>query len=161
MKRIEIIAVGKEKIYSIGTICVSKKGDVYHVYKMYGSDLHSSRHADGKLHWQSKKPKLFQKIREGLPIEKFTGIEYLETTGLNLNSLPEVYREYKMKKCNGIFAIDIREFKNTSVNIVIAILTKEGLPLLYALKHFGKHQIYLYTDSYPMIAITAFEGNVL
>ena len=60
-----------------------------------------------------------------------------------------------MKRCNGVFAFDMREYKNGAFNMSIAILTEEGLPKLYeSWKKLEKHQIYLFTDCRPMIAIT-------
>ena len=77
MKRIEIIAIAKEKIYSVGYVTISKDGDVYLIHKAAGSDMHTSRHASGKMHWKSRINNLFQEIRKGVPIKDFKGIEFL------------------------------------------------------------------------------------
>ena len=160
MIRIEIVAIGENKIYSAGYVKVSKKGDIYQIYKIGGSDLHMSRHASGKTHWKSKQPVLFQEIREGIPIKEFKGIEFLGTTAFGLDSLQELYTVYKMKKSNGIFAIDMREYKNAVFNMSVAILTEDGLPKLYeSWKKLRKRQIYLFTDCHPMIAITVFDAK--
>ena len=59
-----------------------------------------------------------------------------------------------MKKCNGIFAIDMREYKDAAFNMSVAIFTEEGLISLFnSWKKLKKRQIYLFTDSHPMIAI--------
>lgn len=161
MVRIEIIATGEDKIYSVGAISVSKNGDVYVIHKTAGSDFHTSRHADGKMHWKSRQYNFFQKIREGIPIKDFKGIEFLGTHGFGLDSLPQLYKEYRMKKCNGIFAIDMREYKQASFNMSIAILTEEGLPSLYtSWKNLKKRQIYIFTDCHPMIAVTIADAKV-
>lgn len=154
MIRIEIIAVGKEKIYSVGNLVVTKKKDVYQVIKFHGSDTHISRHASGETHFKSREGKFIQKIRKGVPIKDFKGIEFLGTTGFGLDSLPELFSEYKMKRCNGVFAFDMREYKNGAFNMSIAILTEDGLPKLYeSYRKLEKRQIYLFTDCHPMIAI--------
>lgn len=57
--RIEIIAVGKEKIYSVGAVEVSHKGDVYVIHKIKDSDFHTSRHSSGETHWKSTKSEVF------------------------------------------------------------------------------------------------------
>jgi len=161
MIRIEIIAIGKEKIYSVGAVEVSQKGDVYVIHKMKGIGLHTSRHSNGKTHWKSKNNKVFIKIREGTPIKDFKGIEFLGTHAFGLESLPQLYKEYRMKKCNGIFAIDMREYSKAAFNMSIAILTEEGLPRLYeSWKNLKKRQIYIFTDCYPMVAITIADAKV-
>lgn len=155
MVKIEIVAIGEGKIYSAGYVQVSKKGEVYYFQKGRSSDMHISRHCSGQVHLKSRQIGYFQKIREGISIDNFIGIEFLGTIAFGLNSLPDLFSEYKMKKHNGIFAIDLREYKNSAFNMSVAILTKEGLPQLYeSWKKFKKKQIYLYTDCHPMIAIT-------
>lgn len=160
MKRIEIVAIGKDKIYSVGYVTISKDGDVYQIHKAFGSDMHTSRHASGSMHWKSRTVNLYQEIRKGVPIKDFKGIEFLGSTGFGLNSLPELYTESKMKKCNGIFAVDMREYKDAAFNMSVAILTKEGLPRLFdSWQKMKKRQIYLFTDSHPMIAITVADAK--
>jgi len=154
MKRIEIIAIAKEKIYSVGYVTISKDGDVYLIHKAAGSDIHTSRHASGKMHWKSPSNSFFQEIRKGVPIEDFKGIEFLGTWAFGLDSLPELFTKSKMKKCNGIFAIDMREYKDAAFNMSVTIFTEEGLISLFnSSKNLKKRQIYLFTDSHPMIAI--------
>ena len=160
MLRIEIIAIGKDKIYSVGYVNVSMIGDVYHINKMGGSDMHMSRHVDGNTHYKSRQNDFCHKIRKGVPIEEFKGIEFLETVAFGLESLNELYKEYKLKKCDGIFAIDMRAYKDSNFNMSIAILTEEGLPKLYdSWKTMKKRQIYLFTDSKPMIAISTCDAK--
>lgn len=155
MIRIEIVAIGEDKIYSAGYIQVSKKGEVSYFYKVCSSDMHISRHCSGQTHVKSRQIGYFQKIREEISIDNFNGIEFLGTIAFGLNSLPELFSEYKMKKHNGMFAIDLREYKNSAFNMSVAILTEEGLPILYgSWIKFKKRQIYLYADCHPMIALT-------
>jgi len=161
MIRIEIIAIGEEKIYSVGAVKVSQKGDVYVIHKMKDVGLHTSRHSSGRTHWKSENNKVFVKIREGTPMKDFRGIEFLEAHGFGLDSLPQMYKEYRMKKCNGIFAVDMREYGKAAFNMSIAILTEEGLPRLYeSWKNLRKRQIYIFTDCHPMIAITIADAKV-
>ena len=159
MPKIEIIAIGMNKIYSVGRIHVSKKGDVYHAYKHkndYG--FHMSRHRDGTIHWKSKTEKI--PIRKTVDIENFSGVEYLGTQGFGLESLPELFNEYQIKKSDGIFAIDMRNYKESSFNLCIAIFTDEGLEKLYkAYKDYKKRQIYFYMDCHPKIAIIALDAK--
>lgn len=148
-------------MYSVGYVTVSKRGDVYHIHKIGGYDMHTSRHASGEFHWKSKKNNFLQKIRKGIPIKDFRGIEFLGTLGFGLDSLPELYSEYKMKKCNGIFTVDMREYKDAAFNMSIAILTEEGLPKLYSMwKESNKKQIYLFMNSTPMVAITVADVRI-
>lgn len=66
-----------------------------------------------------------------------------------------------MKKCNGIFAVDMREYQNAAFNMVIAILTEEGFPyLIKSSKNFKKRQIHTSTDCHPMIAIIVGDAKV-
>ena len=160
MTKIEIIAIGEDKIYSVGYITISRDGGVFLIHKSLASDMHASRHASGSLRWTSATNNFSQEIRKGVPIKGFKGIEFLGTSGFGLNSLPELYTEYKMKKCNGIFAVDMREYKDAAFNMSVAILTKEGLSRLYdSWQKMKKRQIYLFTDSHPMIAITVADAK--
>ncbi len=149
-------------LYSVGYVTISKNGDVYYIYKWGRSDMHLSRHASGEGHWKSERYDFHQEIRKGAPIRDFKGIEFLGTTGFGLDSLPELYTEYKMKKCDGIFAVDMRNFKDAAFNMSIAILTKEGLSNLYdSWQKLKKRQIYLFTDCHPMIAIKIADAKLL
>lgn len=160
-KRIEIIAIGKEKIYSVGAVEISEKGDIYVIHKIKNSNFHTSRHSSGEIHWKSTKNKVSTKIREGMPIKDFKGIEFLGISAFGLESLPRLHKEYKMKKCHGIFAIDMRDYAKAAFNMSIAILTEEGLPALFkSWKKFKKRQIYIFTDCHPMIAITVADAKV-
>jgi len=103
--RIEIIAVGRDTIYSVGAIEVSDKGDVYFFHKASGS--HISRHASGRVHTKLRDGGKLQ-IRDGPPIHEFRGYELIGTFAFGLDSLPELYKEYRMQECDGIFAIDMR-----------------------------------------------------
>ena len=154
--RIEVVAMGSEAMYSVGALILSLDGDIYYATKLRGDDFHLSRHSSGATHWKSNKMKVFQKIRNGKPIEDFEGIEFLLTTGFGLESLPRLFDEYKMKKSNGVFAIDMREYMGQPFNLSLAILTPEAFPsLLTGTELLGKRQIYVYPDCHPMLAITA------
>lgn len=154
-KRIEIVAIGKEKAYSVGAVVISQKGDVYVIHKIIGTDFKTSRHTSGQRHWKSIKNKIFTKLSNSKPINDFKGIEFLGTWGFGLESLPHLHKEYKMKKCNAIFVIDMRDYTKTAFNMFIAILTKEGLPMLNQLweKHKKTHT-FVFAESHPMVAIT-------
>jgi hypothetical protein len=158
--RIEIIAIGNEKVYSVGAIEVSAEGDVYVFNRIEDSGFHLSRHASGETHWISTKPKLFQRIRKGQPIAEFKGIEVLGTTGFGLDSLPELYKEYKIKEYDGIFFIDMRQYKDKAFNMAISILTEEGLSTIVSSSKLLKdRQICIFPECYPMIAITIGNPN--
>ena len=84
--RIEIIAVGRDNVYSEGAVNVSEQGDVYVIGKTKGGDFHTSRHTSGETHWKIKNKVM--EIRKGSPIKNFKGIEYLGTHAFGLKSLP-------------------------------------------------------------------------
>ena len=150
--KIEIIATDGLKIYSVGKVEISEKGDIYIIQKPH--DVHLTRHADGKRHVKSKKGNIFLKQSKSVPINKFKGVEFLGTYIFKFESLP-YFKEYKKRKSNGIFAIDMRHYKKNTFNMAFAILTEEGIPKLYEdWKNPTKKQIYIYTESNPMIAIT-------
>lgn len=157
MPKIEIIAVGLKKIYSAGKIHITSKGDVYYAYKLKNDKgAHTSRHRDGTLHWKFGKDKI--PIRKLKDISDFSGLEFIGTHAFGLNSLPQIYEEYKLKKSDGIFAIDMRNYEEGRFNLQIAIFTDEGLPKLLNSSEWGhKKQFYLYTDCNPKIAIVALE----
>jgi len=160
-KRIEIVAIGEEAVYSVGAVVVSKKGDVYIISKMKHGGFHESRHASGELHWRSQKLEFFQKIRDGTPIQDFRGLENLGTRGFGLDSLPKSFKEYEVKQCDGIFIFDMRDYSEAAFNMTIWMLTKEGLrELSNTLKEFTRGHTYVYSDCHPMIAITVFDGRI-
>jgi hypothetical protein len=103
---IEIIAIGKEKVYSVGSIVVKESGDVYFNHYTLDSDFHLSRHASGATHWKSKEINLTQNIRKGQSIKDFKGIEELQMVGItSSDSLPEIFKEYKKEKMMGYSAL--------------------------------------------------------
>lgn len=157
-KNIEVIAIGENAVYSVAKICVleSKNGsEVYIMNKALGTDLHLSRHASGKTHLRSKKLGIDQDLGKRVPLASFKGFETFGPMAFGIKSLPRLYKEYKMKEYDGIFAIDMRAYKNTAFNLAISILTEEGLVTLQQMwKNLNKRQVYLYTDCQPMIAIT-------
>jgi hypothetical protein len=153
--RIEIIAIGNENVYSVGAVVVSEKGDVYVINRIKDSGFHLSRHADGETHWKSTEPKLYQKIRKGKPITEFKGIEFLGIHSFGLDSLPKLYKEYKMKDYDGVFCIDMRQFKDKHFNMAVSMLTEEGLSsIISSSKLLKDRQISIFPECNPMIAIT-------
>jgi hypothetical protein len=155
---IEIIAIGKEKVYSVGSMVVSESGDVYFNHCVLDSDFHLSRHASGETHWKSEELRLSQYIRKGQPIKEFKGIEFLQTVGFGVDSLPEVYKEYQLKKNDGVFCIDMRQYKGVAFNMFLYMITEEGLPALVSETKLLNRQISIFPDCHPMIAIVIGEA---
>jgi len=157
MQRIEVIVIGKDKkLFSVAAVSVSKKGDVYLAYKCKDiPSFHVSRHSSGKRHVKSKL--FYEKIPLGVmpPIAEFMGIESLGGQAFGIDSLLELYSEYQLKRCDGIFMIDMRSYKGKKFNLQTFILTKEGLNDLYNHTLLKNRQIYLFVESIPMIAIVA------
>jgi len=87
MKKIEIIAIGDNKIYSVGYIKIYKEGDIYHIHKIAGSDIHTSRHKDGTYHWKSRTNNLCNNLGKRRPIKDFQGLEFLGVNAFGINSL--------------------------------------------------------------------------
>ena len=155
--RIEVIVIGKEKkLFGVAAVSVSKKGDIYLAYKCKDiPSLHVSRHSSGERHYKSKL--LAEQIPLGIvpPISEFKGLESLGGQAFGIDSLLELYTEYELKKCDGIFTIDMRHYEGKKFNLQTFILTKEGLTDLYNHSLLTDRQIYLFVDSNPMIAIVA------
>jgi len=150
------MALGKEKVFSIGEIVIQAKGDIYLIYKFKKSDLYLSRHASGKTHWKANKQKFYNKIREGMPTKNFKGIELLSTQSFGMNNLPDSFDEYVKKRSDGIFCVDMRQYKNndTPFNMLVYMLTKEGLSSLLAFSRLLENtQICLFPNCNPMISI--------
>jgi hypothetical protein len=94
------------------------------------------------------------KSRKRQPIKGFKGIDFLPTVGFGLDSLPELYKEYELKKNDGLFCIDMRQYKDAAFNLSVSILTEEGLhSLLSGTKLFANRQISIFPECHPMIAI--------
>ena len=148
-------------MYYVGEIVVSEEGDVYLNYRIKDSgDFHLSRHASGITHWKSRRKILCQHIRKGQPIKEFKEFEdWLQY--FSLDALPELYKEYKMKVCDGIFCVDRRAYSKGAFNMRVGISTKESLSsLLKRSELLSKRQIYVFPDSHPMIAITIGDAQV-
>lgn len=159
MVEIGVVALGETGIYLVGVVRVTRKGDAYNVVLFRHGEHHTSRHADGKRHTKTrisnKKKPLCYNLKKSVPIENFQGIEFLGTHCFGLDSLPSLFENYELKKeYDGIFAIDMRRYRNYAFNLHVALLTEESLPkLLKNPLRAEKRQIYVYPDSRPMIAI--------
>jgi len=153
-QNIEIIGVGRNAVYSIGKIHFTKRGDVYLIKKIKDAGLHLSRHRDGKLHVRMKGKELFSEPEKRVSINDLDGFEFLETWSFGLDSLPELYAEYKLNKCNAVVAITMRHFKGLAFNLGIALLTEKGMPQLMNMwKDFENRQVYICASSTPMVGI--------
>jgi hypothetical protein len=157
MTKIEIIAIGEDKLYSVGEIQVNKKGEVYLFEKNKLSEHHTSRHASGEVHAYTSNFR--DKIRKGEPLSYFKGFEPLGVVwSFSMQSLPLLYYEYNIKQNDAVFAVDMRQY--TFFNLTFVIFTDEGIGDLYKnFSKFEKSQIYLYTDCHPKIAICAFDAG--
>jgi hypothetical protein len=143
-------------MYSVGSIVVKEAGDAYFNHYDDDSDFHLSRHASGETHWKSNEIKILsQDIRIGKPINEFKGIEDLQLVGFgSLDSLQELYKEYKMEKNDGVFCFDLRQYKEGTFNMFVCMLTEEGLQsLLSRTKLLANRQISIFPECHPMIAI--------
>lgn len=157
---IEIIGVGRNAVYSIGKINLTKQGDVYLINKIGNIGLHLSRHKDGEIHLRTKDEQIYREEQKRIHIKDFDGIENLGSWAFGIDSLPELYTEYKPKKSNAVVAIDMRSFERLAFNLGIAILTEKGLPQFIKMwKDFKNRQVYISANSIPMVGIVfgAFE----
>lgn len=89
---------------------------------------------------------------------RMRALEWLLKTPLALASLESSLREYKLKKSNGIFCIDMRAYRKAAFNMAIGILTEEGITDFYSSHEMNsKKQFYLYWDSHPKIGLVAYD----
>lgn len=152
-QNIEIIGVGLDAVYSIGKIQLTKQGDVYLIPKIKDTGLHLSRHKDGECHVRVIGKELF-KVEKRVSIERLDEYEFLGTWAFGIDSLPELYSEYRLNKCNAVVAINMRHFKGSAFNLGIALLTEKGIPrLMSTWKDFENRQVYICASSTPMIGI--------
>ena len=133
---VELIAIGKENVYSIGKIQITSQGDIYLCSKIKapGFDgLHFSRHKDGTCHVRIKGKEIENRFEKRIPIDKFDGFEFLQTWGFGIESLPQLYKEYKLSptKYNSVVAINMRHFKDSALNIGISILSEKDRQPIY------------------------------
>ncbi|MDP1993126.1 MAG: hypothetical protein Q8K00_19085 [Syntrophales bacterium] len=151
---VEIIGIGNNAVYSIGKIQITKQGDVYLIPKIKDIGAHFSRHKDGNCHVRMKGKELFNEFEKRVPISDFDGFEFLETWAFGLDSLPELYSEYKPNKCNAVVAINMRHFKESRFNLGIAILTEKGMSYLMSMwEDFNNRQVYICASTTPMVGI--------
>lgn len=121
--RIEVVALDGTTFYSICKIEVTSLGEVYAILKTNPPNVSKiSRHISGETHVYSK---VYQKklIYQGLNLEEFTGIEHLNTFSINIETLDKIFAEYQLKKSDGIFCIDLRHYKNATLNLRVSILS--------------------------------------
>lgn len=156
---IEILAIGRDAVYSIGKVDISKSGDVYLIHKIKNANLHTSRHRDGQLHTKLNNQILANHGKTRIPVEKFDGLEFLQTMAFGLDSLSELHKEYKPKKSNSIVAINMINYENLSFNLGIWILTENGIANFHkAYQNMENRQVYICASSKPMIGFIF--GNV-
>ncbi len=155
--RIEIIALGDNAFYSVGTVEVTSKGEVYAIMKRKPVISKISRHVSGLTHVENEV--LGKKTtRQGPHLDDFIGLEWLHTASLGLASLESSLNEYQLKKSNGIFCIDMRAYRKSAFMLAIGILTKKGISDFYNSHEMNsKKQFYLFWDSHPKIGLIAFD----
>ena len=155
--RIEIIALNGESFYSVGTVEVTSKGEVYAVFKTMPVISKLSRHVSGEVHVQNEVIGN-QVIRKGVPLRKFKGLEHLHSMAFGKDNLKEVFKEYELNKGQSIFCIDMRAYKDSAFNLVFYIMTEEGLIDFYKqFKNASKKQMYVFYESHPKIGLIALD----
>jgi hypothetical protein len=166
---IKMVAIDKGgKAYSVGKVLITEKQnsetgkierDAYVMSNFGDADFHEARQDSGELHWKSSKLEIKQFIWKGQPMEDLKGIELVSHKGFGLGSLPESFKEYKLRKYDAVFCLDLREYENKSFNMYVLILTEEGLPALLTMsKPLTNRQFFVFPDCSPMVAIII--GNV-
>jgi hypothetical protein len=74
--------------------------------------------------------------------------------GFGLDSLPILYKEYMIREYDGIFCIDMRNYKDKAFNMQIYMLTKESLPSLLSMPSLLENrQICIFPECQPLISI--------
>jgi len=151
---IEIIAVGRDRVYSVGRIHITKSHDIYLISKIKDSGLHLSRHRDGRCHVRMKGKELSNDFEKRVSIGDFDGFEFLQTWAFGIDSLPELYGQYRPNRCNAVVAINMRHFEKSAFNLGVALLTEKGLPQLMNMwKGFDNRQVYICANPNPMVGI--------
>ena len=107
----EIIAVGRDRVYSVGRIHITKNRDIYLISKIKDAGLHFSRHRDGRCHVRMKGKELSNDFETRVPISDLDGFEFLQTWAFGIDSLPELYAQYRPNRCNAVVAINMRHFE--------------------------------------------------
>lgn len=157
--RIEIIALDGKKFFSIGAVEVTSKGEFYVFLKTTPIITKISRHVSGVTHGENSVQGRYS-LGKGVPLSEFKGRESLVTMAFGLGSLEEIYTEYKLKKANGIFCIDMRSYVGSAFNLTVSLATEDGLPFaLDTVVPVHKRQLYVYADSHPMVCLYAFDAN--
>ena len=151
---IEIIGIGRNAAYSIGKINITKQGDVYVIPKVPDMGIHLSRHKDGNCHVRTKNDELYKLPEKRVHIDDLNGLEFIETWSFGIDSLPELYAEYKPKKTNAIVAINMRHFEGLPFSLGIVLLTESGITQLMEMwKNFENRQVYICASSDPMVGV--------
>ncbi|MHA1972665.1 MAG: hypothetical protein ACTSW1_06725 [Candidatus Hodarchaeales archaeon] len=161
--RIEIIGLDGEKFYSLGMVEVDSKQNVYALIKLQKGVMKTSRHASGEYHNElilnnGEKTKIGSHKR--VPISDLKGIETIKSFGMPIFGLEEIFNEYQLKKAQGIFCIDLREYKEGSITLTFQIVKRDAFPdIINAPAITEKKQAYIYAESDPIISLFAFTGK--
>jgi len=159
--RIEIIGLDGMNFYSIGTVEVDSKQNIYIFYKEPGVIIKVTRHAGGKHHQDlidliRNKTKRRDFPRRS-PISELKGVEIVSHFALFSKNYQELFTEYKLRKTQGIFCIDLREYDNKAINLSVQIVKRDFFPdLLNTVVPTEKRQVYIYAESDPIVSMFVF-----
>lgn len=144
---IHIIANTGDARYSIGGVRITKNA-IYFLHKILGTDLHTSRYANGEYtHIRSRTTGHMTDLGKRTPIKNFRGIEAEGTMAAEIEAIPKIYKKAKRNYKNMV-EIDLTEHKKGTLNISLAIFTEDQLPKLQQMEG-----VQLYTKTNPHIAI--------
>lgn len=151
-KRVEVVATDGEEIRRLLWIEQSKEGSFYWGLVIPKSDLHSSYHSSGALH--------FSKYHEPLERQKlsnFKGINNLSTLAVAKKVKKITYKPFKPKKLDGVVYIDFRAMKKNTVNIHLFLMEQGHPEFLQGLLSMASSdlQITIFTVMSPWLVVAA------
>lgn len=111
---IEILAVTHEGIFRAGKVSRTERS-VYYV-PVVGLDLHLSRHPDGETHWRSQELDFEHGSHRRAALSDLT-FEQVFASTLEPLKVPSLDNEYKRKRVDGLFAVDLRRLPVGTPNL--------------------------------------------
>jgi len=157
---IQLIGFDGKSYWRLFYVEIYDNKDVYYGLIRKKVDLSFSRHGSGIVHIKSgKEKKRMEEIMPNFKLKKplydIDSNESLGGTFFPISSKEKIseeeYHQYFSKKCEGIFLIDLRNFKGT-MNLQPFLINPNKKDFLITHDFKQGCQLYIYTASKPWVA---------
>jgi len=164
---IRVIGIDSEKLYEILFISQGSDRSFYYGLCMNEDTGHYSRHKSGRVYLQP--PKKYPLKKEDKPFMQFERLPLTELNhnesfpsltlsveGIKQDDKPYGMKEYKNKKFDGIFALDLRKFSNCISIHTYLVPDKSKIDDVLKNDLFKEGEFYLFTKTNPNLLLVAY-----